>query len=277
MSSDNEDQPYIAPNIEFEFIEVDQEDEQEPSQQKDTGKDQGGEAEEADQEFDFPLFASAATSVTNTTTTTTTTTNTTCPHLLAVEDRGRSTIQKPIVQKISLREHSEERVSNERPESFYFANYTEEEKAQFATCALTAQDIYDQFFIRKSNFRCLNLNEYNAKVEEEKAKAKAKRRNRPGKKKRESKVRCRERREEKAKLIKQAEKERKKKEKYEKYEKFKARRGGYAGGRGGGRAERGGRGGRKVFQKSRAGNGISNASAGGGRDGKISKPKYRTE
>ena len=106
-----------------------------------------------------------------------------------VEDRGRSKEAKPSIMKVSLREQSEERVINERPESFYFAKYRQA-KREFQQCAVSSDDIYQQMYIVDTQpWKCLNLNEYNAKIESEIARQKAKcRKNRPGKKKRQLKM-----------------------------------------------------------------------------------------
>ncbi|KAG5421227.1 hypothetical protein I9W82_000317 [Candida metapsilosis] len=222
---------YIAPNLEFEFVEV-----EETSQPQEDHKAQ---EDEEEQEFAFPLFASASKPKQDAEPT-------------GDNERGRS----KTIQKISLREHSEERIDNSRPDSYYFASYTEDERTQFAQVAVSGSDIYAQFFIQPSSYKLMDLNEYNEKIDMETNNAKArKRRNRPGKKKRQSRIVCRERRLERAAIAKKEEKERKLKEKQEKFGKFKKQ--------GGGRHTK------KTFNKG----GPSRGKTGGG----VAKPKYRTE
>ncbi|CCG20833.1 hypothetical protein CORT_0A04450 [Candida orthopsilosis Co 90-125] len=236
--SESEGVSYMPPNLEFEFVEVENYASAEP-------KEATQEDNHEEEEFAFPLFAS------------TTAKEETESKDTDGNDRGRSKIVQPI-QKISLREHSEERIDNERPESYYFASYTPEEKSQFAQVAVSANDIYSQYFIQPNSRKLINLNEYNASIEKEQQKAKAKKaRNRPGKKKRQSKILCRERRLQRAAIAKKEEKERKLKEKQEKYGKFK---------------RQGGRHMKKTFGKAGPGR---NKSAGGKFVG--GKPKYRTE
>ena len=128
-----------------------------------------------------------------------------------LEERGRT--KEVGIMKVSLREQSEERIDNERPESYYFAKYSDKEKKQFEECCVTYNDIFSQLYIVDSQpWKCLDLNKYNAKVEIElnKQKEKKKKKNRPGKKKRDVKVACRQRKLERAKLKKLEEDEKKK-------------------------------------------------------------------
>lgn len=137
-----------------------------------------------------------------------------------LEERGRT--KEVGIMKVSLREQSEERIDNERPESYYFAKYSDIEKKQFEECCVTYNDIFSQLYIVDSQpWKCLDLNKYNAKVEIElnKQKEKKKKKNRPGKKKRDVKVACRQRKLERAKLKKLEEDEKKKQLKKQKYQK----------------------------------------------------------
>ncbi|KAI5955571.1 hypothetical protein KGF57_003704 [Candida theae] len=239
----SDDGGYVPPNLEFEFIEVDDSNSnpQDDSKIKKSNEDEGEEEEE--DEFAFPLFASASKPSED--------------DLKSVDgsdDRGRPVAP---VQKVSLREHSEERINNERPDSYYFALYTPEQKLQFTQVAVSGDDIYAQYFIQPNSRKLIDLNEYNAKIDAELARARnTKKKNRPGKKKRESRIVCRERRLERAASAKKEEKERKLKEKQEKYGKFK---------------NKGGRNLKKTFNKGGSGRGKTNGSGG------VSKPKYRTE
>lgn len=234
VESDSDGVSYMPPDMEFEFVEVDNS----ATPQEDDNQQQGIEEEE---ELAFPLFASATT-------------------IQTVEpkeaddssDRGRLKIKQPI-QKISLREHSEERINNERPESYYFASYTPKEKLQFAQVAVSANDIYAQYFIQPNLHKLINLNEHNSLIERELEKEKArKKKNRPGRKKRQSRIVCRERRLERAAIAKKEEKERKLREKQEKYGKFK---------------KQGGRHVKKTFNKGKPNRGKNT----------VGNTKYRTE
>ena len=137
-----------------------------------------------------------------------------------VEDRGRSKEPKPSIIKVSLREQSEERINNERPDSFYFAKYTDKEREQFEQCAVTSHDIYKQIYtLDLQPWKCLNLKEHNAQIENKIAKRKAKcSKNRPGKKKRQLKIVCRQRRLEKARMKKLEEEKLKKLMKKQKFQ-----------------------------------------------------------
>lgn len=189
---DSDTSDYVVPKLEFELKEV---------EENDNEDNKGGiqESNGSDAEFDFPLFAASDT---------------------VVEDRGRSKEAKPSIMKVSLREQSEERVINERPESFYFAKYTDKQREQFQQCAVSSDDIYQQMYIVDTQpWKCLNLNEYNAKIESEIARQKAKcRKNRPGKKKRQLKIVCRQRKLEKAKMKKLEEEKLKKLMKKQKFQ-----------------------------------------------------------
>ncbi|KAI5951143.1 hypothetical protein KGF54_004217 [Candida jiufengensis] len=252
IETDENDQ-YVPPSLDFEFIEVDH---------KDTPQEDLAKVEEEEEEFAFPLFSSLAPSKPNTS--------------KESEERGRSTSQPFTIQKISLREHSEERINNERPTSYYFASYSPLQKSQFEQIATTSDDIYSQSnFITSTKGKVINLNEHNRKIEEILAKAKSKSKKRPGKKKRESKIYCRERRLERAKIAKQEEKEKRAKAKQEKYGKFNKFK---SGGGGSGRVNK------KSFKNDKLTkndkqfkNNKSNGGTANKNNQSSQKPKYRTE
>lgn len=197
--------------------------------------------QDKDDEFEFPLFASAM--------------EVDPAPTDKIEDRGRS---KDVgIMKVSLREQSEERIDNERPDSYYFAKYTDQEKKQFEQCSVTGDDIYKQIYIVDAQpWKCLDLNKYNAKVELELSRDKErKKKNRPGKKKREVKVTCRQRKLERARLKKLEEEEKKRQLKKQKYQ-------------------------RKNFGRNNSLNKKFNTSGGGNKkpqQKQQAKPKYRTE
>lgn len=182
------------PNLEFEFVEVD----------KDTNDieiipdEKVEELEEnvasENEEFDFPLFASVASDERE--------------DIKNKEGQDvKDNVARPQVMKVSLKEDYEEVIVNERPESYYFARFSEEQKTQFIAAAITAEDIYEQanVVIDLQPWKCIDLKKYNLKIENELLKKKLNRR--PGKKKRENKIACRERKLERAKTYKKIEKE----------------------------------------------------------------------
>lgn len=147
-------------------------------------------SDEPTEEFDFPLFASNK-------------------HDNDGEDRGRSSTR---IMKISLREESVENIKQERPESYYFATYSKDDKSKFISAAITAQDIFNfnerYPIIDTQPHKCLDVSLYNQKVEHELRLQKKRSRTRPGKKKREATIACRERKQEREKLLVKLEKDR---------------------------------------------------------------------
>lgn len=193
------------PSIEFEFVEVDNSNEPESTEIKES-KDNIDEAqEEQDDEFEFPLFAAPSSTTSNHQNIETNKTN---------EDeasRGRS---KDKVMKVSLREASVEVIKNERPLSYYRATYTDKDKSQFINAAVSAEDIYSQIEIitpirDPKPWKCIDLSKYNLEVEKEiqNNETKSKSRNRAGKKKRLNIIACRERKLERKKVDKKIQKE----------------------------------------------------------------------
>lgn len=113
------------------------------------------------------------------------------------DDRGRSE-----VQIVSLREPSEERINNERPQSYYYAQYSEVEKNQFTEVAISGTHIINHSReVNPSRGKVIDLDEYNKSVQK-------KRRSRPGKNKRAYIVDCRNRKVERNKVKKRIERER---------------------------------------------------------------------
>lgn len=191
------------PNIEFEFVEVDESNEPEPTEMNEANDDIDEAKEKEDEEFEFPLFAAPSSSAHQD------------GKLSKMEEdeetRGRN---KDRVMKVSLREESVEVIKNERPLSYYMATYTDEDKSQFIAAAVTAGDIYSQLEIitpvrDPKPWKCIDLSKYNREVEREiqKNNAKTKSRSRPGKKKRLNIIACRERKLERKKVDKKIQKE----------------------------------------------------------------------
>lgn len=154
--------------------------------------------EDEDDEFEFPLFASGPTK------------KSTTEPVDGEEERGRSTTR---VMKVSLRDASEEKIVNERNPEYYFARFSEVERNQFMSVAVTFEDIYSQYqmpAIESQPWKVLDVGKYNKRIEEENAREtlhKRKIRRRAGKKKRENIIQCKERKDERARIEKKIEKE----------------------------------------------------------------------
>lgn len=185
--------------LEFDFIEVDQDDGEKEDETKEealVGISQQHETKEevaSDEEFDFPLFAAPVQQETT-------------------EDGVK-------IMKISLREDIVEDIKNERPQSYYFAIYSEDDKRRFQQAAITAEDLYREISIpvpvyNQQLWKCLDLNSHNARVEQELARQRHRNRGcRAGKKKRSCKIECRQRKLERIKVEKKIRKEHQQKEK----------------------------------------------------------------
>lgn len=143
-----------------------------------TKEDQKSDEEMGD-EFDFPLFSAVSSTAVNDD---------------KADDRGRSETR---TMKVSLREPSIETVKNIRPDSYYFASYSEDDKSKFLVAAVSAEDVYAQgaslgALATSLPWKCLDLKEHNLKIESEQRRLKKQRR-RAGKKKREQKIAGKER------------------------------------------------------------------------------------
>lgn len=144
--------------------------------------------EVASEEFDFPLFATKKDDDTS--------------------DRGRLTTR---TMKVSLRDETVDTIQQERPISYYFATYTEEDKARFISAAITADEMFkfnEKYPTIDTTHKCLDLELYNHKIEQELQLQKKRKRTRPGKKKRGAIIECRERKDQRKKLLIKLEKER---------------------------------------------------------------------
>ncbi|KAK6463033.1 hypothetical protein DFJ63DRAFT_101541 [Scheffersomyces coipomensis] len=213
VESNDEGEYQMPYSMDFEFVEVEQASEEEKVNvnEEETVDDKADEVKEQDDEFEFPLFSFGSA----------TTNKSIVKDETSVEDkksveeeRGRS---KTKVMKISLREESLETVKRERPQSYYFSNYSQQEKEQFLQVAVTGEDIYAQLQLSIQTpiaelkpWRVINLNEYNEKIDQELLKQKIRSKHRrEGKKKRITKIVCRERKLERVKLQKKIEKDQK--------------------------------------------------------------------
>jgi hypothetical protein len=201
---DQNDDQYIAPNIEFEFVQVDHEDAiDEPI------KESNGGISEPAEEFDFPLFGSNPVvqnnpdevefplfSVSSTQTT-------------KSEERGRLETR---VMKVSLREESVESIKQARPQSYYFAQYTTTERDQFLASAVTIEQVshdVDNFpAIVVDPWKCVDLDAYNKRIDRDRKIEKKRARTRPGTKARQTVIESRVRKLEREKIYKRQENER---------------------------------------------------------------------
>lgn len=137
--------------------------------------------EQADDEFEFPLFAAPTSTAKE-----------------QSETRGRA---PDPVMKVSLREQSEERINNERPESYYFAVYTDDERKSFQDAAITTDILLTyEPAVDATPWKCINLEEHNSKI-------RPKKKTRAGKKKRQAKIDGRQRREERERIQKKLDEE----------------------------------------------------------------------
>jgi hypothetical protein len=121
-------------------------------------------------EFDFPLFSFGVT------------TEEKAKKESKEEERGR-TMEKSTLIKVSLRSPSPQYVRQERPKSYYFAEYTEQEKAQFSQTAVDADDIMQssQFMVNNPHDKIMDVVKFNVRVERDLHSLK-KKSTRPGKK-----------------------------------------------------------------------------------------------
>lgn len=109
--------------------------------------------------------------------------------------------------KVSLKDDEIDVVVNERPENYYRALYSAEERKEFEMVAVSFDEL---LFESRSNsidsrpWKVINLSEHNAKIELE---LKRRHRKREGKRKRDNKIICRERRRDREKIEKRLQRE----------------------------------------------------------------------
>ncbi|EGW32368.1 uncharacterized protein SPAPADRAFT_61448, partial [Spathaspora passalidarum NRRL Y-27907] len=184
--SETESLGYSAPNLDFEFIEVD------TSEPQEVEENESKVEKQEEEEFEFPLFSMGGGGGGGSST------------------DGKAADEPKQPMKVSLKEAEEEVINQERPESYYIAKYTPDQSRQFEVCALDAKSIIEPVYPSDDPrpWKCIDLNKYNAQIEL--VKNKEKRKSRPGKKKRETKIACRERRIERVQLAKKLQVEQKK-------------------------------------------------------------------
>ncbi|CUM65663.1 uncharacterized protein PRCAT00003311001 [Priceomyces carsonii] len=162
------------------------------------------------EEFDFPLFASPLIGISQAEDTEKANTKDDERKQLQLK-RGRSATR---IMKVSMREESLETVDNIRPLAYYYVEYNDKDREKFMKAAISGEEVIKQTFITgalhdPTPWKCIKLEEHNAKIDLQSQKDQRFRRNRrPGKKKRANKVLCRKRREEREKSEKKREKER---------------------------------------------------------------------
>lgn len=107
-------------------------------------------------------------------------------------------------EKVTLDESDHEEISNERPEDYYRAVYTEKQRSEFAEAAVGPEilGIWQNEPVQDNwPWKVISLAEHNLKFE-------GKKKSRPGKRKRENRAICRERRLQREKKAKKAQKTR---------------------------------------------------------------------
>lgn len=158
-----EDEQVILPKLDFEIVDAQIDEPQESAM---------------DDEFDFPLFSfGGATNVTE------------LVHE-AEEERGR-TLEKSTLVKVSLRSPSP-MLKQERPMSYYRANYTAVQRDNLQKSAISYEEIIRDasFTVNNPHDKVIDLAKYNANVERDIQSLK-KNKFRPGKKARLARIRSR--------------------------------------------------------------------------------------
>ncbi|AMD21519.1 HFL337Wp [Eremothecium sinecaudum] len=163
----------ILPDIDFQLVEVN------------SDKVEGEKVEDienAEQEFEFPLFSFGHSEF-----------GSNEDNAGANNGGNGGDINDRKLIKISLREPEPEQTINERPKSYYVAEYTVEQKNQFKTAALEYGFIIEESlkdmrvssaYSSKYRGKLLDLSVYNRKIEEEKQREERLKKRRPGKKQR---------------------------------------------------------------------------------------------
>ncbi|SCU86671.1 LAFA_0E02322g1_1 [Lachancea sp. 'fantastica'] len=163
----------------FEFVTVNQTGEV-------NGKEAGDGPANEEEEFDFPLFSfGGSIDVSNADS---------LPNNEAEEQeqgqsRGRNTRR---LIKVSLREESPDFVKQERPRSYYFADYSQDDIKKFESSAINYQVAVREHTLLATvsaigrGRHSLNLDEHNKRIESDRLRELKIRRRRPGKKQREA-------------------------------------------------------------------------------------------
>ncbi|CAR27604.1 hypothetical protein ZYGR_0N00860 [Zygosaccharomyces rouxii] len=166
LPNDNDQQEVYEPPNSFEIVEVDVKKDQDPNDKTES---------QLQEEFDFPLFSFGNTN------------ESAAGDDEVQEDRGRSEVP---LMRISLREPSPDRIVQERPRSYYFAEYTQDDHAKFQQSAIGFDDILkeSQLGAHKGwpqfRGRVLDVSENNARIEQLNIRERHCKRRRPGKQQR---------------------------------------------------------------------------------------------
>lgn len=171
------------PKVDFDIVEV------ETSEQPQSNENEDVLEEAEAEEFAFPLFGSATAEV----------------------------------MTVSMKEEEEEVIVNERPEDYYRAIYSQDDRRQFQQSALSAEDIFAELKLPAIDswpWKVVSLKKHNEQVERERLRS---RRRRPGMKKRKYAIECRERREKREKAAKKLRRDEQAKFRKQKFKKFKPR------------------------------------------------------
>ncbi|CAN3354884.1 hypothetical protein DICA0_C08504 [Diutina catenulata] len=170
VSIPSEDDEFVAPTFEFEEVEVTASPEHDstPSVAESEAVEEGKKEDLGADEFFFPLFSTE-----------------TAPSTTV-------SLKAPVVEEIKV----------ERPEAYYFAKFTPEDRVRFEAVAVTGSDVIQSslqppsiLLVQYEKRKVMDLAEHNAQVAREKKKNKKKR---PGKRKREGLKACVERKKKRA-------------------------------------------------------------------------------
>ncbi|CCE62475.1 hypothetical protein TPHA_0C03220 [Tetrapisispora phaffii CBS 4417] len=189
----------------FEIVEVDNINNKEDSNKGDSNNENDDEENnQVHDEFDFPLFSFGASfPISNVDQVETNSED--------IAGRGGSEVK---LMKISLREPSPEITNTERPDSYYFATYTEDDKRNFEKSAIEFDAIFEDKAININRpgkkHKIIVLEDYNKKINELNERANILRKRRPGKKQRVAKKLAKEKIKEREQLLKTLKKEKKK-------------------------------------------------------------------
>ncbi|ODV64408.1 uncharacterized protein ASCRUDRAFT_11717 [Ascoidea rubescens DSM 1968] len=169
----------LLPNIKFDFVDkVNVQNDLnlglgDKHSKLNPGTETDEEAKTSKEEFFFPLFSTSNTS----------------------NDNGNENAK---LIKINIKENDDAEIldsiakNQKRPNSYYFASYSDDEKSQFLQIALTGEDIIKQsqhfntmkYIKSKYNGKLIDLKQYNNDIERQLIISKKSKKLRPGKKKR---------------------------------------------------------------------------------------------
>lgn len=102
--------------------------------------------------------------------------------------------------KITLKDDIDDKIEQSRPDLYYFAKYTEEEKVRIKSVAVSGEDVIKgslEIPVDLCPWKVVDLSAHNEEIEKKRKKQ------RPGKKKRQEVIKCRERKLERLKVDKE--------------------------------------------------------------------------